>query len=430
MEGQSRCYRSNGERGYSARWAGEGARLIAELKQGRIGTMAESQHDVIVVGAGPVGLSLALGLVRADRSVLVLEKGAGLSERSRAPIIWPRTQEILADLGVIDRFHEAGIVRSRIHLHDVDRQRILLELPLQELRDWTSQPHLLICPQSRTERLLYDVLEKAPSAEVRFSAEVTGFAEQDNGVEVAYRRGGSPQTATAAFTAGCDGAHSQIRSTLGADFKGRTYRMEAALADVTLQPDRDVPFPRMTRQRGVATAIRLTDQLWRVILPRSPARRVPLDTRIDQAVVDLLGTADYEATWTSEFSLHRRISSRFRRGRIALAGDAAHLTSPVGGQGMNVGIQDAWALTRALDTALDQGAPEPLDRYAAERRQAIQGGAVRVTDALTRLLLAGQGALLVPALWTTGYLLRYQPLRRWVMGRMAMLDDPSRHSTI
>jgi 2-polyprenyl-6-methoxyphenol hydroxylase-like FAD-dependent oxidoreductase len=390
--------------------------------------MSDPRRDVIVVGAGPVGLSLALGLARDGRSVLVLEKEDGLSEHSRAPIIWPRTQEVLAGLGVMDRFQETGIVRSRIQLWDVDRERPLLHVPIEELRGETPFPQLLICPQSTTERLLLDGLRQETSAAVRFSAEVAGVRQGEGGVEVDYEHDGTTQTVTGAFVAGCDGAHSRVREAVVTSFEGMTYRMQAALADISFETSQDVRYPRMTRRRGVATGIRIDERRWRVIMPRTPEDTTPLDARIEQAVTDLFPTRRYETIWKSEFNLHRRLAEPFVDGRIALAGDAAHLTSPVGGQGVNVGIQDANALGRALGQALDRDDSSPLARYEAERREALEGGAVWVTDTLTRILLAREGAFLVPALKVLGMLLRVDPLRRLVLRRMALLDDPSRRA--
>ena len=161
-------------------------------------------------------------------------------------------------------------------------------------------------------------------------------------------------------------------------------------------------------------------------MPRTPDDDTPLGPRIEQAVTNLFGTDAYTTVWKSEFNLHRRITDPFVNGPLALAGDVAHLTSPVGGQGMNVGIQDENPLRRALDEALDWNRATPLARYAAERREALEGGAVWATDTLTRLLLAREGALLVPALQVFGALLRIGPLRRLVLRRMVLLDDPSR----
>ena len=263
-------------------------------------------------------------------------------------------------------------------------------------------------------------------AEVRFSAEVTELSPEAGGVEVQYDRNGTARSVMAAFVAGCDGAHSRVQEAVAASFEGMTYRMQAALADLTFADDPDVQSSRMTRRRGVAIGIRIDEQRWRIIMSRTPDDGTPLDPRIEQAVTDLFGTEAYTTVWKGEFNLHRRIADPFVNGRIALAGDAAHLTSPVGGQGMNVGIQDANALRRALDEALDRGRATPLARYEAERREALEGGAVWATDTLTRGLLAREGAFLVPALRLMNLLLRIGPLRRLVLRRMALLDDPSR----
>lgn len=187
--------------------------------------MRGRDYDVTVVGAGPVGLSLALGLARADRSVLVLEKAPGVSEHSRAPLVWPRPLEIFAELDVIDRFQEEGIVLSRIQLWDADRERTLLDLPLDDLQAATDFPQLLICPQLQTERLLCEAVQDQPSADVLFSAEVLDVSEVDGGVQVSYQREGTTHTTTSAFAAGCDGARSRVREALGASCEGLTYQM-------------------------------------------------------------------------------------------------------------------------------------------------------------------------------------------------------------
>lgn len=389
--------------------------------------MEDPDLDLVVVGAGPVGLAVALGLAQKDRSVLVLEKNSGLSEHSRAPLIWPRTQEILSDLDVVSRFEEKGIVRSRIRLWNTDRGRVLLRYPIEELRGETPFPQVILCPQSRTERILYDALEEEPSAEVRFSAEVTGLEQSQDSVEVRFEQNGQSGSVTTAYAAGCDGAHSRVRDAIADSFSGQTYSAQAALTDITFDRQQDVRFPRLTRKRGVATAIRIDDDLWRLIMPRSTERAAPLHTRIDRAVDDLFPASSYETVWKSEFNLHRRVSSSFFQRRVVLAGDAAHLTSPVGGQGMNLGLQDASALIGALDRALKRDTSDPLSGYTSERREAIETGAVWATDRLTQLLLARRGTFLVPFLRLFGFALRIRPLRHMVMRRMAMLDEPSRN---
>lgn len=388
--------------------------------------MVAPDLDVAVVGAGPVGLAVALGLAQKNRSVLVLEKNEGLSEHSRAPLIWPRTQEILSKLGVVHRFEEDGIIRSRIRLFDADRNQTILRYPIEELRDETPFPQVILCPQSRTERILYDALQEEATAEVHFSSEVTELQRNQGSVEVRFKQDGPSGSVTAAYVAGCDGAHSRVRGTVAHSFDGHTYSAQAALADITFDQEQNVRFPRMTRRRGVATSIRIDGDLWRLIMPRASEGGPPLDRRIERAVTDLFPPSNYETVWKSEFNLHRRVSSSFVDGRVVLAGDVAHLTSPVGGQGMNLGLQDASALVDALDRALERTHSAPLHRYASERRDAIETGAVWATDRLTQLLLARRGTFLIPFLRTLGAALRLRPVRHMVMRRMAMLDDPSR----
>lgn len=379
--------------------------------------------DLIVVGAGPVGLAVALGVARRGRSVLVLEKEAATAEHSRAPAIWPRTQEVLAGLGVIDRFLAEGIPLPRVTLHDVDRGRPLLTIPVSELAGATPYPQLLIVPQSRTERLLLAALREQPSAEVRFEAEVTGVEDEGAMVRVRFRHQGGEETAESAFVAGCDGARSAVRKALDASFEGLTYDTRAALADVRLRPDRDLPFPRLTTRPGLAIGIRIAPRLWRLILPFAAGDPLPLDERVKRAVHDLFpGSDGYDTIWQSEFRLHRRVASRFAAGRVALAGDAAHLNSPVGGQGMNAGLQDAEALVEALAAALEADDPAPLAVYGRRRRGAVEQGVNPFTDRLTRLLLFGGGRAIRPLLAVARQALRLPPLRRRFLRRIAMLD--------
>ncbi len=377
--------------------------------------------DVVIVGAGPVGLSLALGLARAGRAVLVLEKEAGTSEYSRAPAIWPRTQEILSGLGVIDRMLAGAIVLRRGELWDADRRRVLLRLPFEELADETPFPQLMILPQSQTERILYEALASHSHAEVRFTAEAATLDQDDSHVTVTYRRGGRQETVQSALAVGCDGAHSVVREAIGASFDGKTYGLQAALADVVLDEDGDFPFPRISTRDELSVAIRISDRLWRLILPSAAGEELALDERVRRSVEHHFSTAKFQTTWQSVFRLHRRIASRFAQGRVALAGDAAHLNSPVGGQGMNAGIQDAELLTAALVEALASGKPSPVARYAEARRASIAQGVNRFTDRLTRLLLLRRGRCIKPVLRLVRAATAFRPLRRRLLRSMAML---------
>lgn len=224
---------------------------------------------------------------------------------------------------------------------------------------------------------------------------------------------------------GCDGARSTVRKSSGFAFDGITYGLEAALADVRLEPPAcDLPFPRLTTRGRPAIGIRIAPRLWRLILPFRSDDGVPLPERVERAVGALFATSSYETVWSSEFRIHRRLSSRFVDGRVALAGDAAHLNSPVGGQGMNAGIQDGEALCRALLEALAEDDPRALARYERERRESVRQGVNRFTDKLTRLLLTAGGRFVKPTLRLAQVFLRVPPLRRRLLHRLAMLDGP------
>jgi 3-(3-hydroxy-phenyl)propionate hydroxylase len=376
------------------------------------------QRDVVIVGAGPVGLTLALALARRGIDVLVLDRDASTAEHSRAPAIWPPTQAILHDLDVLDRFMTEGITLPELRLVDAASGDVLLTLPIEELSDLTDHPRLLIVPQSRTEHLLCEAAREA-GAEIRFSTEVLNIRQEDNGVSVDC----VPAPAVRArFVAGCDGASSRIREAIGASFDGHTYDTRAALADVRVAGLGTLPFPRLTTDPTLAVAIRIGTDLWRLILPIAAGDDRALPDRVAHASAVLLDVDDPDVVWQSEFRLHRRVSSDMAHGRVALAGDAAHLNSPVGGQGMNAGIGDAAALDRALAEALDRKSTEPLARYADERSHIVKTGVNPFTDRLTRVLLFRGGALVHPLLAAMRGILAVPPLRRRLLRRIVMLD--------
>lgn len=385
----------------------------------------ECDFDVAIAGAGPVGLSLALGLARRGRTVILLEKDPGLSEHSRAPVIWPRTQELLADLGVLDRFVAAGITLDTVRLWDADQEKVLLQLPLHELAGETPFPRLLILPQEMNERFLYEAVREHASVDARFAAPLTGFSDGKTGVQVQYQQNEQPAQVSARFLIGCDGAHSKVRERLGFPLEGETFPLRASLADVRLAEDRDFAFPRVSQRGQLAVGIRMTQDLWRLILPffGHGESGTHLDERIEDGVRGLFGQTGFETVWSSDFHLHNRVCRHFVRGRVALAGDAAHLNSPVGGQGMNAGFHDVAVLLKCLDEAVDQNDPTPLKTYERNRLPRIQAGVNRFTSQLTRLLFLGRGRYVKRFFALADAALRLPWLRRRILRRIAMLDS-------
>lgn len=383
--------------------------------------LEDGPWEVIIVGAGPVGLALAKGLGRDGRRVLVLESEDALSEHSKALTLWPGSQEVLDRLGLMPCFERNSLVLGALSLHDADRRdRILLHLPLHELRYETSFPRLLVLPQSRTERLLYESLAEEPSVTVRFSAEAVALVDSPAGARIEYASDGERSAATARFVVGCDGAHSFVRDQLEFGLEGATFPFRAGLADVRIPASDGLPGPRLSTRLRPCVGIPLGTDLWRVIIVLDQAARLD-EAAIKAAVRNLFGSVTYELLWQSDFRLHRRTADQFARGNAVLAGDAAHLNSPVGGQGMNAGIQDSEILRAAIGRALREDSCAAIAEYASARKATIQHGVNRNTGRLTSLLFLRRGKYFKHVVRGLDRLLRVAPIRRRFLRGVAML---------
>ncbi len=351
--------------------------------------MPEERYDVVVVGAGPAGLMLAGEVALADRSVLVLEQHPGRSPLSRAFGVHARTLEALDSRGLADELLGTGVRVRRLRLFG----RAALDLGRLPSRF----PFLLVTPQHHVDR----VLERgaaASGARVERGARVTGLRQDGAGVTVAVLGATGAREVRAAYVVGADGAHSTVRHLLGMGFPGRSVLRSIMLADVRLA---DPPADTLTVNAAggcFALVAPFGDGFHRVF---AWDRRHDVD---DQAPLDLeevravtrraLGTdlGMHDARWLGRFHSDERQVARYRRGRVLLVGDAAHVHSPAGGQGMNTGIQDALNLGWKLAAVLD-GAPERvLDSYQDERhpvgRTVLRSSGTLIRAAMARSLPA------------------------------------------
>ena len=386
---------------------------------------------VAIVGAGPVGLSLALALARQGVRSTVLEREPGTSERSKAPGIHVRTLELFGQWGIDERCYQAGEHLSEVTLHDVDpRRRPLLSLDFSALAVEADRPGLLLLEQGHTERLLLDAVRETGMCDVRFGAEAHALEQGADAARLGVLEDGDQWTLDAEYVVGCDGASSFVREALGLPFDGLTYSLRPLLADVRLprgDARNDLPWPRVEpRQGDYAFAVRLPGGLWRLVqLERAdPAKGEDVPDEHVQEVADkVLGPGVVEVVWSSLFRVHVRSSPRFRVGRVLLAGDAAHVHSPASGFGMNGGIQDAHNLAWKLAHTLAGGDAERLlDSYDAERRAVIVEDVSRYTDRVTRTFLDAPAFVRTAAFFGTRQLLARQQFRRRLLRRTAMLD--------
>jgi 2-polyprenyl-6-methoxyphenol hydroxylase-like FAD-dependent oxidoreductase len=389
---------------------------------------AHSDPPIAIVGAGPTGLSLALGLARLGVRSVVVERNDATSEHSRAAGIHLRTREIFRRWGVADDVLSAGVLVRKLTQYSASTGRPLTDLDFSGLDDEADRPGLLMLEQAETERLLLDAVRESGMCRVRFGTEAAGLETDADGVRLTVRARGEEQVLGARYVVGCDGAGSFVRDALGLPFEGITYSIRPMLADVRVSDGRDaLPWPRIRNGRGGLTVgLRIRPGLWRIIRiergGRNGAEEVP-DAEVGARVDEVLGPGPLGVVWASRFRIHRRASPRFRVGRVLLAGDAAHVHSPVGGLGMNAGVQDANNLAWKLAFALRGGEVDRLlDSYEVERRAVVVERVSRFTDLLTRLFLQAPSFLRGGALAMLGAALRIDRVHRRMVRTIAMID--------
>jgi 2-polyprenyl-6-methoxyphenol hydroxylase-like FAD-dependent oxidoreductase len=328
--------------------------------------------DVLVVGAGPTGLALAAQLQAFGVRFRIIDRAADRAHESRALGVQARTLELLQDLDLADALVARGNESVRVMIH-VDG-RVAAEAELGNFgRDDTRFPFLLFVSQAETEALLGDRLA-AGGGRIERQVELRSFTADGQGVEcVLVRPGGGEERVRTRYLAGCDGAHSTVRKGAGIGYEGEAYPQDFLLGDVeaaaSLRQDTVHPF---VGSKGIAIFFPLGHPAtWRIIAVSGGAATGELHLDELQRSVDGAtggGVRLRDPAWLARFRLHHRQAAAYASGRVFLAGDAAHIHSPVGAQGMNTGIQDAWNLGWKLALVVSERArPEILDSYHAER---------------------------------------------------------------
>lgn len=346
--------------------------------------MSRVHTDVLITGAGPSGLVLAISLASQGVKVRITDKAPATASTSRALLIHARTLELYRQLGLGDgiaaRSHKLGT--TNIWTAEGHRASI----PFGSMgKDLSPYPYLCIFPQDFHERMLEERLN-ALGVQVERNCELVGFAQDDQVVTAQIRDNNSPSKDLLAYEAhfivGCDGAHSAVRNACGIEYEGGTYSRPFFVADIegsgpTLNGDAHVCLNGTdlllifgydnTGHRGRLTGTvdekRLANKDW-------------ADVTLDDVASETTGIARLhidKVNWFSVYRVHHRVSNKFRNGRAFLVGDAAHIHSPVGGQGMNTGIGDAmnlaWKLAAVLKSkTTPAGDLTILDSYEVERR--------------------------------------------------------------
>lgn len=337
---------------------------------------SHSRTDVLICGAGACGLTLAVELARRGITFRLIEKMPAPFAGSRGKGIQPRTQEVFEDMGILDRVVAAGGRYPRQRSYHDDGSYTDSDIAEQS-RPTSQEPwHLpLMVPQYITERILRERLNEL-SHRVEFGLRLTGFVQNESYVTARLADpDGSESTVQARYLVGADGGRSLVRKTLGVDFSGKTLDVHALVADVALTGlSRDVwhQFGGGNMQRMLTLCPLAGTSLFQIQAP------IPADAQADLSAAGLTaltvartGRQDITVqavTWASDYRMNARLAGHYRVGRVFLAGDAAHVHPPTGGQGLNTSVQDAYNLGWKLAAVLRGAREELLDSYETERR--------------------------------------------------------------
>ncbi len=337
--------------------------------------------DVLVVGAGPTGLTLAASLIAHGVRAVVVDKLPAGANTSRAAAVNARTLEVLEDLDVSRRMVKAGLIAPRFTMQEGSRTL----MPVDFSRLPTEHPYTLMLSQADTERLLLERLNELGGDVIRPKT-LSRIAQDADGVTATFDDG---ETIRASYVVGADGMHSTVREQAGIGFAGGEFAESFTLADVRLAgkaPSDEVIL--FYAKDGLNVLAPLPGGIWRIVAPTPDAPQEPSAAFV-QRLLDTRGFGPGQTVvtgllWGTRFRIHHRVADSYRAGRILLAGDAAHVHSPAGGQGMNLGITDAISLAGALREVVRGGSDAALDAYSASQRQRAQK-VLTLTGRLTRV---------------------------------------------
>ncbi|MFT7288198.1 MAG: 3-(3-hydroxy-phenyl)propionate hydroxylase [Halieaceae bacterium] len=333
---------------------------------------------VVIAGAGPVGCTLALLLAQQGVPVTLLESGTELPQDLRASTFHPPSLDMLDALGVTEKLLAVGL---KVHDYQYRDRRTneVAKFYLKDLGDETNHHYRLQCEQFKMTRIVVEMLKDYDCAEVIFDAQVAGYREDDDGIDVLTFTGGDEKRYRGSFLIGCDGANSRVRQAGGVMYEGLTY------PELFLVASTSFPFEEHFENLSWVNYVSDPDEwcvmlktldFWRVLIP------APLDTDRDTLLSDefiqarlqnlVAKDGDYDIQHRTLYRVHQRVAETYRvSARVVLAGDSAHINNPLGGMGMNGGLHDAFNLgDKLLKILKENQAMEPLlDLYDRQRRQ-------------------------------------------------------------
>ncbi len=338
--------------------------------------MTQASSHVLIAGAGPVGLVSALKLAQAGIKVTVVERAPLLADDLRASTFHPPTMDLLDQFGIVPKLVEQGLVARYTQQRD-RTEGLVAEFDMELLKDVTDHPYRLQCEQWKLTRLLKEQLDKLPHAEVLFNAVVKDVTQDADSVTLTATIDGEERSFTGDYLIGADGAWSTVRQVLGIEFEGFTYPERFLVVSTDFEYADH--FPKLSYVNYISDpeewcVLLRVPALWRVLFPVPPEisdEELLSDESVQARLQKLLPQpVPYKTVHRTLYKVHQRVAKEFRKGRVLLAGDSAHVNNPLGGMGMNGGVQDAFNVSEKLIAVLTGRADASLlDRYERQRRQ-------------------------------------------------------------
>jgi 2-polyprenyl-6-methoxyphenol hydroxylase-like FAD-dependent oxidoreductase len=336
--------------------------------------MSRANDRIVIVGAGPVGLTAALALARRGIPATLLAAEPEPVMELRGSTFHPPTLDLLDEFGIVPRMIETGLIAPTWQLLDRETGPVAT-FDLSLLKDDTDHPYRVQCEQWKCMRFLEEELRKIPGADIRYGHEVTGVKQDGDRVTVIAQTAAGPVEVTGRYVIAADGARSAVRRVLNVEFEGFTYPELFWIAST------DYPFEKTLTDIAYVNYIAdplewlvllRVPGLWRVLVP-APENSDKEQLLSDEHLQDMLQrvvrrSEPYTIAHRSIYHVHQRVAKKFRHGRVLLAGDSAHVNNPLGGMGMNGGMQDAFNLAEKFKQIWNGADDALLDRYDRQRR--------------------------------------------------------------
>jgi 3-(3-hydroxy-phenyl)propionate hydroxylase len=384
--------------------------------------------NVVIIGAGPVGCVAAYYLARHGIDVVLAEQGPDCAQDLRASTFHPPTLEMLDTLGLAQPVIDQGLKAPIYHWRERSTGNVF-EFDLSEIADETRFPFRVQCEQYHLARLLAHKLENEPNARVLFNHRMLGYTETATGIEVSLESPYKIERIQADYLIGADGANSVVRKLIGVEFDGFTYP-EKFLCLTTEEP-LEKHLPNLALVNYVSdpsewAVLLRVPSLWRVLVPANADDAdsdLLSDAKKEKVFSGLIGKPGVVTQHRTIYRVHQRVARSFRKGRVCIIGDAAHLNNPLGGFGMNSGIHDAFSLCPKLVSILQDGAAaEPLlDRFDRTRQRQTHDFVQSQTKINMEFMRGGEGGQ---------HQLRKEAMERLVADKSARRDYLLRQAMI